>query len=95
MDDEAGSGIVDAPALRDDLSEERAIAEYFRRGYTNAQICAALEHCHGFTLTLDQVKKRLVRLGLRRRGPEAEAPLAEVEAAIRVSLSLCLSVCLS
>ena len=82
--DEAGPAVVDSPALHQDLSEEEALAAYFQLGYTNAQICSVLEHCHGLILTLDQVKKCLVKLGLRRRQPGAEVPLADVEAAIQV-----------
>ena len=76
--------VVDSSALHQDLSEEEALAAYFQLGYTNAQICYVVEHCHGVILTLDQVKKRLVKLGLRRRQAGAEVLLADVEAAIQV-----------
>ena len=72
-------------ALRKDLTEKEAIRACFRLGYTNSQLCAVLEHCHGIQLTIDQVKKRLVKLDLRRRRLAAESSLQAVEAAIRVS----------
>ena len=81
--DEAGPAVVDSPALHQDLSEEEALAAYFQLGYTNSQICSVLEQCHALILTLDQVKRSLVKLGLRRRQPSAEVPIADVEAAIQ------------
>ena len=59
-----GTAVSDAPALRKDLTEEEAIRAYFRLGYTNSQLCAVWKHCHGIQLTIDQVKKRLVKLEL-------------------------------
>ena len=46
--DEAGLAMVDSPAVHQDLSAEgEALAAYFQLGFTNAQICAVLEHSHG------------------------------------------------
>ena len=59
------------------LSEEEALKTYFAKGYTNAQLCTVLQHAHGIDLTLDQVKKRLAKLGLRRRGPGTQPPLQD------------------
>jgi hypothetical protein len=79
------SSTVDASSLKH-LSEEEALKLYFAKGYSNAQLCSVLKHAHGITLTLDQVKKRLVKLGLRRRGPGTQPPLQVIEDAIQVRL---------
>ena len=76
-----GTGDIDGdgcgPSSTDlkQLSEEEALKTYFAKGYTNAQLCTVLQHAHGIDLTLDQVKKRLAKLGLRRRGPGTQPPL--------------------
>ena len=77
--------IPDCPALHSDLREEQLITLYFEDGYTYDQISSFLRIRHGIILTVDQIKYRLAKLGLQRRGSRVESPLDAVEAAIQVS----------
>ena len=57
------------------------IAHYFRQGHARLDICGFLLFVHGTFVSLNQVKKILRRLGLRRRN--ASSPLPEVIRTIR------------
>lgn len=75
--------VPDCPALHSSMDEESLIKRYFENGYTYKDIRAFLEAKHGIQLSEDQLRGRLKRLGLKRRG--SESSLEEVEAAIQVS----------
>ena len=61
--------VPDCPALHN-WDEDTLIKSYFREGYTYSQICSFLELRHGIILTLDQLRGRLKKLDLSRRGEE-------------------------
>ena len=73
----------DCLALCSSLDEDSLIRRYFENGYTYKDIRAFFETKHGIVLSEDQLRGRLKRLGLKRRG--GESTLEEVEAAIQVS----------
>ena len=75
--------VPDCPALHSFMDEESLIKRYFENGHTYTDIRAFLEAKHGIQLSEDQLRGRLKRLGLKRRG--SESSLEEVEAAIQVS----------
>ena len=75
--------VPDCPALHSSLDEGSLIMRYFENGYTYKDIRAFLEAKHRIILSEDQLRGRLKRLGLKRRG--SESSLEEVEAAIQVS----------
>lgn len=75
----------DSPALHSDLREEQLITLYFEDGYTYHQISSFLSIRHGINRTVEQIKYRLAKLGLRRRGGGDESSLEAVEAAIQVT----------
>ena len=75
--------IPDCPALCSSLDKDSLIRKYFENGYAYKDIRTFLESKHGIVLSEDQLRGRLKRLGLKRRGNEST--LEEVEAAIQVS----------
>ena len=75
--------VPDCPALHFSIDEESLIKRYFENGYTYKDIRAFLEAKHGIQLSEDQLRGRLKRIGLKRRG--SGSSLEEVEAAIQVS----------
>ena len=78
-----------AKYLPDPLGDQRArnklIFEYFSDGYDYSMILILLGVCHGFALSMRQLKRVLRKYGLRRR--TNTACTGKVEALIRVSLS--------
>ena len=74
----------DSPALHSDLCEEQLIT-FFEDGYTYHQISSFLNIRHGINRTTEQIKYRLAKLRLRRRGGGDESSLEAVEAAIQVT----------
>lgn len=75
--------VPDCPALHSSVDEESLIQQYFEKGYMYKDIRAFMEIKHGIVLSEDQLRGRLKRLGLKRRG--SESSLEEVKAAIQVS----------
>ena len=75
--------VLDCPALHFSVDEESLIQQYFEKGYMYKDIRAFMEIKHGIVLSEDQLRGRLKRLGLKRRG--SESSLEEVKAAIQVS----------
>ena len=67
-------------------SEEAVIRQYFEDGYKYDDIRKFLKLQHGISLTLDQLRRRLKVMGLKRRGVELESSVEEVQAAIVVSV---------
>ena len=67
------------------MGEEDLILRYFKDDYTYEDICKFLHLWHGINLTMDQLRKRLKRMGLRRRDKNGQTSFEEVEAAIKVS----------
>ena len=74
--------VPDCPALHSSLDEDALI---FDNGYTYKDIRAFLEAKHGIVLSEDQLRGRLKRLGLKRRGSDVESSLEEAAAAIQAS----------
>ena len=77
--------VPDCPALHSSLDEDALIKRYFDNGYTYKDIRAFLEAKHGIVLSEDQLRGRLKRLGLKRRGSDVESSLEEAAAAIQAS----------
>ena len=67
-------------------SEKAVIRRYFEDGYKYDDIWKFLKLRHGISLTLDQLRRRLKVMGLKRRGVELESSVEEVQAAIVVSV---------
>ena len=72
------------PALHT-VGEEDLILRYSKDDYTYEDICKFLHLRHGINLTMDQLRKRLKRMGLQRRDKNSQTSFEEVEAAIKVS----------
>ena len=85
--------VANCPALCNQIcDEDELLRKYFDRGYTYKDIRDFMEARHGVHLTEDQLRRKLTRLGLRRRGNDS--PLEEVEAAIEVwHCYVCFSEC--
>ena len=79
------AGLPDSPALHSCRDKETLIKSYFKEGYTYSEICSFLELRHGTLLTIDQLRGRLKKLNLKRRGDEIQTPLEVVSAAIMVA----------
>ena len=67
------------------LNEDELIQFYFKKGYTYQNIRSFLATKHGIELTDDQLRWRLKKLALKRRGEEVQSSLEEVQAAVEVS----------
>ena len=74
----------DCPVLSSSLHENTLIKNYFVTGYTYEEIRSFLHSRLGITLTIDQLRRKLKNLCLKRRGSDLELPLKDVEAAIVV-----------
>lgn len=77
------AGLPDSLALHS-WDEETLIKSYFKEGYTYFEICSFLELRHRIVLTIDQLRGRLKKLNLKRRGDEIQTLLEVVSAAIMV-----------
>ena len=64
-----GSTVPDTP------TSHRGRSSYRTLNWALDEGTALIGSDHGNSLTLNQVKKRLVKLGLRRRGPGTQPPM--------------------
>ena len=67
---------LDRPAV------DAMISRYFKQDYKYREICAFMELVHGVRLSLDQLKRRLKKMGLNRR--LVRSSLDDIEEAIEV-----------
>ena len=76
--------VADCAALHRSLNEDELIKFYFMKGYTYNNIRSFLETKHSIKLTEDQLRWKLKKLGLKRRGEDVQSSIEEVQAAIEV-----------
>jgi len=68
-----------------EIDRNRLISVYFKLGFTYNEITAFLKKCHGFKLSVRQLKRVLQSKGLRRRSQKS--PLQDVLNAVREELN--------
>ena len=64
------------------------IQQYVKEGFTYLEITELLNHRHGYVISLSTLKRKLRRMGIKKRSlVSARSSMQEVEAAVQTELS--------